>query len=126
MKLNPLGLPAQALRASADESSIIQLHVCSHITTPELERTSHTKVHDANETTATGWGHGLYKTNEMGERLRDGGGTADGSDANERGVRNERSRGKTALFNSRLLQRRFEEAQMLDTKTESENKEAKQ
>lgn len=43
----------------------------------------------------------------------------------KRGVRNERTRGKTALFNSRLLQRLFEEAQMLDTKTESENKEAK-
>lgn len=43
----------------------------------------------------------------------------------KRGVRNERTRGKTALFNSRLLQRRFEQAQMLDTKTESENKEAK-
>lgn len=43
----------------------------------------------------------------------------------KRGVRNERTRGKTALFNSRLLQRRFEEAQMLDTKTERENKEAK-
>ncbi len=43
--------------------------------------------------------------------------TEDGSDANE-------TRGKTALFHSRLLQRRFEEAQMLDTKTESENKQA--
>lgn len=41
------------------------------------------------------------------------------------GERNERNRGKTPMFNSRLLLRRFEESQMLDTKGESEKKRTK-